>query len=96
MVHYFQIFCLVCFSGLFGEGPADRRERLRQVIAARGEDTLRKQKVEEEINKKKREEVISYICIFLKHDESGVISPEYNVIRVSLSDGPVPVMCQIW
>ncbi|XP_053390817.1 U4/U6 small nuclear ribonucleoprotein Prp4-like, partial [Mercenaria mercenaria] len=41
---------------LFGEGPADRRERLRQVIAARGEDTLRKQKVEEAISRKKKEE----------------------------------------
>ncbi|KAL4219446.1 U4/U6 small nuclear ribonucleoprotein Prp4 [Mactra antiquata] len=41
---------------LFGEGPADRRERLRQVLAQRGEDTLRKQKAEEELSRKKREE----------------------------------------
>lgn len=41
---------------LFGEGPADRRERLRHVLAEKGEDTLKKQKAEEEISKKKKEE----------------------------------------
>ena len=50
-------------TGLFGEGPADRRERLRQVLAQRGEDALRKQKAEEEIEKKKKEEVSFVIKI---------------------------------
>ena len=29
--------CTYTISGLFGEGPADRRERLRQLIAEIGE-----------------------------------------------------------
>jgi len=45
------------FTGLFGEGPADRRERLRQEIGWRGEDAIRKQKKEEAVLKKKKEEV---------------------------------------
>ena len=31
------VFVFVCFSGLFGEGPAERRERLRHLLAALGE-----------------------------------------------------------
>ena len=33
--------------GLFGEGPADRRERLRQLLARLGEDAIRKKKDDE-------------------------------------------------
>lgn len=37
---------------MFGEGPADRRERLRQLLARLGEDLLKKKQQEE----KKEEE----------------------------------------
>ena len=43
-------------TGLFGEGPADRRERLRQLMSLIGEDAARKKKIEI-AEKKKREEV---------------------------------------
>ena len=43
-------------AGLFGEGPVDRRERLRQLMAVLGEDTLKKKKTEE-AEQKKLEEV---------------------------------------
>lgn len=32
---------------LFGEGPADRRERLRQILSKIGEDALKKDKEED-------------------------------------------------
>lgn len=41
---------------LFGEGPADRRERLRQLLAQIGEDTVKKKKIEQAEQKKKKEE----------------------------------------
>jgi U4/U6 small nuclear ribonucleoprotein PRP4 len=46
---------------LFGEGPADRRERLRNLLATIGEDTLKKRKQSELEEKKKRAEVINFI-----------------------------------
>lgn len=41
---------------LFGEGPADRRERLRKLLAEKGEEAYKRQKVEEIEEKKKRDE----------------------------------------
>lgn len=43
--------------GLFGEGPAERRERLRQLLAVLGEDALKQKKTEKEIEVTKKEEV---------------------------------------
>ena len=34
-------------KGLFGEGPADRRERLRQLIAQLGDDIIKRKKEKE-------------------------------------------------
>ncbi|RWS07423.1 U4/U6 small nuclear ribonucleoprotein Prp4-like protein [Dinothrombium tinctorium] len=39
---------------LFGEGPADRRERLRQLLAKLGQDAIRKKKNEDESEDKER------------------------------------------
>ena len=44
-------------TGLFGEGPADRRERLRQILAQLGADAIRKERSEALAEKKKRDEV---------------------------------------
>lgn len=41
---------------LFGEGPADRRERLRNLLATIGEDSLKKRRQTELEEKKKRDE----------------------------------------
>ncbi|KAI0232431.1 U4/U6 small nuclear ribonucleoprotein Prp4 [Lamellibrachia satsuma] len=41
---------------LFGEGPVDRRERLRQLMAILGEDSLKKKKTEEAEQKKLEEQ----------------------------------------
>ncbi|KAK3088517.1 hypothetical protein FSP39_020089 [Pinctada imbricata] len=41
---------------LFGEGPADRRERLRRILAEIGTEALKKKREEEALEKKKREE----------------------------------------
>lgn len=41
---------------LFGEGPADRRERLRQLLARLGEDAVKKKKEEEQIQEEKEKE----------------------------------------
>ncbi|XP_052788002.1 U4/U6 small nuclear ribonucleoprotein Prp4-like [Mya arenaria] len=41
---------------LFGEGPADRRERLRHELGLRGEDILKKQQKEQETLRKKKDE----------------------------------------
>lgn len=38
---------------LFGEGPADRRERLRQILSKIGEDALKKNKEEEKTEENK-------------------------------------------
>lgn len=44
-------------EGLFGEGPAERRERLRHLLADLGEVQSKKQKAEEEERQKKKMEV---------------------------------------
>ncbi|CAH1786164.1 unnamed protein product [Owenia fusiformis] len=41
---------------LFGEGPAERRERLRQLLAVIGADAIKKKRLEEEKQRKKDEE----------------------------------------
>uniref|UniRef100_T1J785 Pre-mRNA processing factor 4 (PRP4)-like domain-containing protein n=1 Tax=Strigamia maritima TaxID=126957 RepID=T1J785_STRMM len=41
---------------LFGEGPADRRERLRQILARLGEDAIKKRKDEEEDRRQQEKE----------------------------------------
>ena len=41
------------YIGLFGEGPADRRERLRQILSKIGEDALKKDKEEEKLDDSK-------------------------------------------
>lgn len=41
------------YTGLFGEGPADRRERLRQILSKIGEDALKKDKEEEKLDDSK-------------------------------------------
>ncbi|XP_060071892.1 U4/U6 small nuclear ribonucleoprotein Prp4-like [Ylistrum balloti] len=46
---------------LFGEGPADRRERLKKLLSQIGEDALKQKKKEEiELKKKKAEENITW------------------------------------
>ncbi len=42
--------------GLFGEGPADRRERLRQLLSILGEDAIKKKQEKEA--EEKREKVL--------------------------------------
>lgn len=44
---------LYLFTGLFGEGPAERRERLRQLLAKLGQDAIKKKKTEDETDKDK-------------------------------------------
>ncbi|XP_076314876.1 U4-U6 small nuclear riboprotein factor 60K [Tachypleus tridentatus] len=41
---------------LFGEGPADRRERLRQLLAKLGEDAVKKKKEEDQKQEEKEKE----------------------------------------
>jgi pre-mRNA processing factor 4 (PRP4) like len=50
------------YPGLFGEGPADRRERLRQILSVIGQDAIKKRK--EDLKDKKSSEVFiaSYVC----------------------------------
>ena len=52
--------CYLMCVGLFGEGPADRRNRLRQLIAEVGETTLKQRKQEEEEKQKKGVRVHCY------------------------------------
>ena len=52
---------------LFGEGPADRRERLRNLLATLGEDALKKQKKEEEAQQQEKDEVKCKLLISLAH-----------------------------
>ncbi|XP_015789553.1 U4/U6 small nuclear ribonucleoprotein Prp4 [Tetranychus urticae] len=40
---------------IFGEGPADRRERLRQLLTRLGEDAIKKTKDEEKVDEKERD-----------------------------------------
>lgn len=42
---------------LFGEGPADRRERLRQLLATLGDDAIKKQRKEEEAQQQQKDEL---------------------------------------
>ena len=46
---------------LFGEDPADRRERLRQLLVVIGEENLKKKKIEAE-EKARKEEVSIMLC----------------------------------
>ncbi|KAH3800392.1 U4/U6 small nuclear ribonucleoprotein Prp4-like [Dreissena polymorpha] len=66
---------------LFGEGPADRRERLRQELAQRGEDAMKQQKVQQEtLRKKKDEENVTWYhegAVSLK--EARVWIAEYSI-----------------
>jgi U4/U6 small nuclear ribonucleoprotein PRP4 len=55
----FKTYFLI--KGLFGEGPADRRERLRQLLARLGQDAIKKKK-EDEKDEKDRE-VFIYLYI---------------------------------
>ncbi len=59
---------LLVSAGLFGEGPADRRERLRQLLSILGEDAIRKKKQEELAQKKEevRLSVCSVLCVCLR------------------------------
>ncbi|KAL4609471.1 U4/U6 small nuclear ribonucleoprotein Prp4 [Arapaima gigas] len=47
---------------LFGEGPAERRERLRNILSVVGPDALKKSKKEDEKAKRSQEEVREYFC----------------------------------
>ena len=62
------IFNIHYVLGLFGEGPADRRERLRHILAQLGADAIRKERSEALAEKKKRDEVIlrDFFCNFGK------------------------------
>ena len=50
------ILC-VCVSGLFGEGPAERRGRLRQLLAVLGEDAVKQKKTHTVEQMKTKDEV---------------------------------------
>ena len=47
----------VCVSGLFGEGPAERRGRLRQLLAVLGEDAVKQKKTHMVEQMKTKDEV---------------------------------------
>ena len=49
---------------LFGEGPAERRERLRNILSVVGTDALKKTKKDDEKSKKSKEEV-KYVLGFI-------------------------------
>ena len=42
---------------MFGEGPAERRERLRKLLAELGESAIQRKKEEKRIELKKKEQV---------------------------------------
>lgn len=48
-----NFFC----KGLFGEGPAERRERLRKLLVELGESAIKRKKEEKQKELKKKEEV---------------------------------------
>ena len=51
---------------MFGEGPADRRERLRQLLAKLGEDAIKRKKDEEKgISEKERDVCLSLLLLLL-------------------------------
>ena len=56
---------IISHTGLFGEGPADRRERLRQLLTIIGEDATRKKKIEDK-ERKEKEEVSTAAISFVK------------------------------
>lgn len=62
---------MITFSlvGLFGEGPQDRRERLRSLISQMGEQIFKKKKAQEEAEKRKRDvsQKITCLVIFLHY-----------------------------
>ena len=49
---------------LFGEDPADRRERLRQLLVVIGEENLKKKKIEAE-EKARKEEVSAHVFMYI-------------------------------
>lgn len=65
MKYLLEIQYWSCFSflGLFGEGPAERRERLRQILARLGEDAIKKKQEEEKKEEIKEKLVRSFIYL---------------------------------
>jgi hypothetical protein len=70
------------YTGLFGEGPADRRERLRQILSVIGKDALKKKK-EGDSTEKKIKEVVCRAVI----DESFRIQLVIEIVSESLDIG---------
>ena len=54
-------------TGLFGEGPADRRERLRQLLARLGQDALKRSKEEEKESEKDKSVSLIHLVDVLKN-----------------------------
>lgn len=52
--------------GLFGEGPAERRERLRKLVAELGESVIQRKKEQKKEEQKRRDEVMIHlsVCLF--------------------------------
>ena len=50
----------LCVSGLFGEGPAERRGRLRQLLAVLGEDAVKQKKAHTVQQLQKKDEVYNF------------------------------------
>ncbi|KFW93085.1 U4/U6 small nuclear ribonucleoprotein Prp4, partial [Phalacrocorax carbo] len=57
---------------LFGEGPAERRERLRNILSVVGTDALKKTRKDDDRSKKSKEEVMVSLVLSLLR-EVGVI-----------------------
>lgn len=66
---------------LFGEGPADRRERLRQLLARLGEDAVKKKKEEEYIQEEKEKE---YEATWYHEGSKGLKAARLWIARYSI------------
>ena len=70
--------CLPLWPGLFGEGPAERRERLRKLLAELGESAIQRKKEEKRIELKKKEQVSYTFSSPLQKLSFGLESKWFN------------------
>jgi hypothetical protein len=55
---------------LFGEGPADRRERLRQLLVDLGEDVVKKTKEEPETVENEEAKEVQFYCTLIHNQNT--------------------------
>nr|XP_054502423.1 U4/U6 small nuclear ribonucleoprotein Prp4 isoform X2 [Agelaius phoeniceus] len=80
---------------LFGEGPAERRERLRNILSVVGTDALKKTRKDDDRSKKSKEESLNNFCSQIGDDRPLSychFSPNSKLLATACWSG----LCKLW